>query len=136
MNHQSLLYILIDDDETNNLLSEFAIRDIEPLANIYSFTDSEVGLEQLTTLIYLNYRCLLLLDINMPMLSGWDILDSLSHLPAKHAGNLTIGMLSSSVNQDDRARALEHPLVTQYIEKPLTTNGIQELINRMATKAA
>ncbi len=129
------LYILIDDDETNNLLCDFVIRDVEPLANVYSFTDAEIGLEQLTSLLYLDYKCVVLLDINMPMLSGWDVLEHLGDLPASVQKELTVYMLSSSVNAEDKQRALENPLVLDYFEKPLTAEKVEALLNKLHGKA-
>jgi len=129
------LYILIDDDETNNMLCDFVIRDVEPLANVYSFSDAEVGLEQLTSFLYLDYKCVVLLDINMPVLSGWDVLEHLGHLPPSVQKELTVYMLSSSVSAEDKERALANPLVSEYFEKPLTAAKVEALMHKLHGKA-
>ena len=69
--------IIIDDDSMNNLLSSTVIRLDFPTAIIKSFTDPRKGMdfirEQYETPA--TNKVLLLLDINMPYLSGWDCLD-------------------------------------------------------------
>jgi CheY-like chemotaxis protein len=59
---------------------------------------------------------ILVLDLNMPEASGWEIIDelvALGKLPAK------VLLCSSSIDPTDKARASAHPHVTCYLEKPL-----------------
>ncbi|HZG00580.1 MAG TPA: response regulator [Chitinophagales bacterium] len=129
-------YILIDDDRTNNLLCDFVIRDADPLADVHSFTDAEAGLEQLVSFLRLGCECVVLLDINMPVLSGWDVLEHLGNLPAAVQKNMTVFMLSSSVSVEDKQRALSNPLVSDYFEKPLTAEKVGTLMKIQRSKAA
>ncbi|MEZ5378887.1 MAG: response regulator [Acidimicrobiales bacterium] len=71
---------------------------------------------------------LVLLDINMPLMSGFDVLNELSTpSPLVDADGATVTpekvyvvlMLTSSVSFHDRQRAASHDLVVGYIEKPL-----------------
>jgi CheY-like chemotaxis protein len=69
---------------------------------------------------------IIFLDIHMPRLSGWDVLDMFKELPlGEH--NTKIIMLTSSAEEADRARALKHPEVSGYAMKPLTEEYITEL---------
>ncbi len=72
-----------------------------------------------------NDRYLVLLDINMPVVSGWDFLDTLC------AENLTehvrVAMVTSSVDAADMARAQMYSVVFDYIDKPLTLKKLDDL---------
>lgn len=66
---------------------------------------------------------LILLDINMPRMNGWEFLEAYGELvrdlASGRVAHPTVVMLSSSPDPDDQARALASPWVRGYIEKPL-----------------
>jgi CheY-like chemotaxis protein len=104
------------------MISGQIIRDVLPEAEILGFTNAETGL------FYILSVCdgpaaknvIVYLDINMPNLSGWEILDKFNAFPPSVKKNVRIFMLSSSIDPKDRRRASENQLVNGYIEKPLT----------------
>ena len=122
--------MLIDDDDMNNAISTLIIKKVDPQIDIQQFTDSRKGLSYLAE----EYRnsplpTLLLLDINMPVLNGWDVLQQLESYPSDIKSFLKIYMLSSSVNPTDRRRAAGLPLVSGFLERPLTTDNLQAILS-------
>jgi CheY-like chemotaxis protein len=123
-------FIIIDDDPINNLICSKFIRKVCPSSSIKTFTQPKEGTdfvldpESTDTTI----KNILLLDINMPTTSGWDVLDTLMSRPDFSKHQYSIYMLSSSIATDDRNRANTHPLVSGFLEKPLTIASIQKLI--------
>lgn len=126
--------LLIDDDRLNNYLNihvlKAAIKD--HTTDILSFTDPQEGLQH----IFGSYSddpvaTVLFLDINMPALTGWDVLDKLKVLDKSILQHLTIYMLSSSIDPADIARAKANFLVKDYISKPLAPH-----ISRIFKEAA
>ena len=115
-------FIIIDDDFINNIICEKVIRTRFPYSIISIFTNAQKGLE------YINGKtgdpasidALLFLDINMPGLNGWDLLEQLADLPTEVSKRLRIYLLSSSVNPEDKLKATNDAMVSGYIEKPLT----------------
>jgi len=69
----------------------------------------------------------ILLDINMPELNGWQVLEKLQELPSSKKECLTIFMLSSSIDPRDKQKADEHVLISGYIEKPLSREILYKL---------
>lgn len=75
-----------------------------------SFVQSFVPNEPITTV----------LDINMPVVSGFDMLDIFNALPEKVLKMYKIYVVTSSTNRNDHARIAENSFVKELIVKPLT----------------
>lgn len=72
---------------------------------------------------------IILLDINMPIMNGWEFLEQVSNTEFTHP--IKIFMVSSSINQDEIDRANSYPLVAEYIVKPLTLEKVKALKSRI-----
>jgi CheY-like chemotaxis protein len=68
---------------------------------------------------------LIMLDINMPGMSGWDLLDQITE---KNQSGIYVVIVSSSVNFEDHHKARTYSQVIGFIEKPLTDVKIQALM--------
>lgn len=62
----------------------------------------------------------ILLDLNMPGIDGWDFLDRYNALKDDMIKNIRIYIVSSSVDEKDKTRAQEYTTVHGFISKPLT----------------
>lgn len=68
---------------------------------------------------------LILLDINMPVMSGWEFLDAIQDQPfAKH---MKVAMVTSSVDASDKLKAITYPQVIGFLEKPITVDMLNDL---------
>ena len=76
---KQVTFILIDDDAISNMLSEIIIEDEFPDAQIISFTDPKQGIQFFESEFSESSinKTFLFLDINMPLMSGWEFLESL-----------------------------------------------------------
>ncbi|SMB99683.1 response regulator receiver protein [Hymenobacter roseosalivarius DSM 11622] len=74
---------------------------------------------------------LVLLDLNMPLLSGWDVLDALKPLEAHLLDRCVFYVLTSSLAPADAARARQYPLVAGVLHKPLDGAKIQAMHARL-----
>ncbi|WP_417886180.1 response regulator [Zunongwangia sp.] len=70
---------------------------------------------------------LILLDINMPGLSGWDVMDKFFNHPFKD--NIHVIMVTSSIDLKDRNKANTYDKIIGYIEKPVTLNNCYAIKN-------
>ena len=124
-----LRFIIIDNDPVNNLLCGLAIKDAVVDADILDFTNPLKAFEYIGSGNESNsHRNILLLDINLPIWSGWDFTDHFEKLDEKIKKHFKIYMLSSSIDNNDKLRAEENKSVVHYIEKPLTERKVFSLL--------
>jgi len=67
------------------------------------------------------------LDLNMPVLDGFEFLDELVQLPAERLSAMQVIVLTSSSSSGDREKAFNYPCVVDFIFKPLSQNNLLEL---------
>lgn len=68
---------------------------------------------------------LILLEINMPVMSGWEFLDAIQDKPfAKH---MKVAMVTSSVDASDKLKAKTYDQVIGFLEKPITVDMLNDL---------
>ena len=72
---------------------------------------------------------IILLDISMPEMDGFQFLDRLALLPKCIEQSCCIIMLSSSLNPEDHQRADDNPVVKKFINKPLSKADLDEIRN-------
>jgi len=69
-------YIIVDDDPTNNLICKLVIEKFDSNANVTVFQQPEEGLKhiQSATDKEAQKKIVLFLDVNMPTMTGWDLI--------------------------------------------------------------
>jgi CheY-like chemotaxis protein len=115
--------IQVDDDYINNIANERLIKKLGISFESVNFLDPSEALEFLSK--DEQKFDLMLLDINMPRLNGWEFLDKYKSI----AGKFPIFMLTSSLDPADQRKALEHPLLTGFFVKPLTKEIMLEIFD-------
>ncbi len=122
--------MIIDDDPTNNLICEASIKKVFKTADVISFLTPEDGIKYIETVYALNpVKTVLFLDINMPSLSGWEVLSKFQALLGIISPNILVYILSSSIDPADKRRADANKLVEGYIAKPLSKNKLLSLFS-------
>ncbi len=69
----------------------------------------------------------ILLDLNMPVLDGWQFLDAFTQL--KPQKKITVYIVSSSIDQADHERARVYPSVADFYIKPVRENDLQQILS-------
>jgi CheY-like chemotaxis protein len=127
--------LIVDDNSFDILLTTKILERTGRFEHIFAVTD---GAEALA--LFQNYEdsrrqhpesfppLLILLDINMPMMNGFEFLSAYSQLDGTMEQEPSIiVMLTSSSFENDRNRALQDPRVKDYIVKPITRQRALEL---------
>jgi CheY-like chemotaxis protein len=116
--------ILIDDDSITNFINKEVLNLYDGSLLVKDFTNAIDAITYLKKSEVSSF--LIFLDINMPIMSGWDFLDELKNLNLKHEIDITL--LSSSINESDRTKAFSYSLVKNYFEKPLSRKDLDKCL--------
>jgi len=120
---------LIDDDVTFNFINRNIIKRSGLICEVFDYMEAEKALDMLNVFLLTDeakLQSLILLDINMPGMDGWEFLEAFDKIKADK--NLcSIYILSSSIDPHDIARSKEFSIVTDFLTKPLTIEKIQSL---------
>lgn len=130
--------LLIDDDEINNMICTKIISKNDFATNIVACSSARQGLKYLNDAITDPAKALptvIFLDINMPVMNGWDFLDQYKQMPELADKRIVLIMLSSSSSANDLNRAQSYPQVADYITKPLTATHLQHVRERFFKNA-
>lgn len=117
--------LIIDDQEITNFINRKILINAGFEGEIHEFTNPHAALDYLKE----NNPSLILLDLNMPELSGIDFLTSMQNL------NLTTKtlILSSSNRQSDKDICLKFKNVFDYFIKPLNKQNLNQLFYHLKT---
>ncbi len=116
----SLQTLLVDDDKIVIFLHKTMVVKTGISTQPLVFNDGKQALDFLKAQYSEENAYLILLDINMPIMNGWEFLDAIQEL--SYANKLYIIMVTSSVDGADKEMAKKYPQVIGYIEKPIDLN--------------
>ena len=122
--------LLVDDDEINNFISIKLIKKALLNTEIMACLNGKFAIDQLLEIQRNDPSRLpdyILLDINMPIMNGWEFLDEYKRLNIDPLGRTKVFIISSSVFSNDINKARSYPLVKDFISKPLNVDKIVEL---------
>lgn len=122
---------LIDDDPDILYLHRYFLNAYNFFDNLLEFQDASEAIKMLTA-DHTGESNLVLLDLNMPIMSGWEFVDRIcADFTSEQLETTTIVIVSSSCNPRDISRAEAHPYITSYIEKPFLPADIESLLKRL-----
>lgn len=79
---------------------------------------------------------IIFLDINMPVLDGWGFIEEFNDMSKSIPHQVNLYLLTSSIDDEDRERALSYPCVSGYRIKPLSHQELEELLSELAIEHA
>ena len=125
--------LLIDDNETSNFLNERLLKRMDLTDHIQVVTNGKQALDYLEKVSREPGQHvkpeLILLDINMPVLDGFEFLDLFQQLDARVREGVRIAMLSTSNHPQDTGKAGEYNAF--YLTKPLTIEKMEALLAQL-----
>lgn len=116
--------LLVDDDEGVTFLNRFLLESSGQNLIIQTAINGSEALK----IIEQAGACpdIILLDVNMPVMDGFEFLQALSEKP-QYYNHATVYMLTSSLRETDRDAAQKFSCVKKYLEKPLTEEMVKAL---------
>ena len=123
-------YMIVDDDKANNMLCRMIFKKVFGDVESVTYDNPREALEKISSDYSDSSKKLptvLFLDINMPDISGWEFMEHYKNFDESIHKQFTIYILSSSVDSKDKDLANKNPLITGYIQKPLTREKLKAL---------
>ena len=129
--------ICVDDDLIALLLSRLIITKTNYTSEIITAINGQEALGYLSQEKVINENkgnknnILILLDLNMPIMDGWDFLEEFGSQLAHQYTNIKIILLSSSVDPSDIQKSKTYPIVLDFLPKPLTKETLNIIIEKL-----
>ena len=129
--------LLIDDDDTTNFLNQRLLERMQVTENIRTFVNGKQAFDYLYNVSNNNYEVsdrnyfqpeLIFLDINMPVMDGFEMLDLYERLNPGFRKNIVLAVLTTSSHPQDTASARKYQ--AEYLTKPLTADKVNQLIEK------
>lgn len=123
--------LFVDDDPITLMLCKKVIEKAEFSKEIITASNGEDALKYLETLKSTdkdNPLQLMFLDLNMPIMGGWEFLDAftdenyISSFP-----KLKVIVLSSTIDPKDIKKSESYPMVINFLSKPITKQMLQSI---------
>jgi len=126
------IVMLIDDNEIDNMINQKMLESANFSEQYYVYTSGQSALDFLGNLVKQESAGellpdMILLDINMPLIDGFQFLDRFSELNTSAKPNIDVFMLTTSINPSDKERANENELINKFLIKPLTLDQLEDL---------
>ncbi|OWP64788.1 response regulator [Hymenobacter amundsenii] len=118
--------LLVDDDSTNNFLNELLFKKLDVTEQVLVAESGSQALDLLAQAAP-DAPALILLDVNMPGMSGIQFLEAYQQLPDAQRGATVVIMLTTTMDARDLIR-LDELSIAGLVSKPLTKEKIDNIL--------
>ncbi|MCC5815171.1 MAG: response regulator [Leptospira sp.] len=121
---------VVEDDEICKLHFIRLLEKKLKIPSIISFSNGLEAVEHVNNLLKddaINNVSLIFLDLNMPVMDGWEFLDVIT----ARSWNIPVCIVTSSIDPYDISKAKEYSNVIDYITKPATEDKIKDVLNKL-----
>ncbi len=128
---------IIDDDQVYQFVMKRTIENTGLIKSIVQFYNGEEAITYFKEKRDFAGELpeLILLDINMPFMNGWQFLDEFIKIDFKNKYKSTIYIVSSSSTTEDMNKAKEYSVVSGYQIKPITRDRFEQIVYSIVNAA-
>jgi len=128
--------LLVDDDSGTNFINKLILSRVSSSLPVETVLNGKEAIDFIKSsrnkdVVSEQYfeNILIFLDINMPVMDGWCFLEAFKLLPDDYKKNVSIIMLTTSLNPEDKLRSDTYSEVSGFYNKPLSIVIVKEILN-------
>lgn len=129
------IILCIDDDPITLMLCKKVITKAGFSNEIITAKNGEDALEYFDSIIEKKDNSklpqLIFLDLNMPVMDGWEFLDNFNSEKYSEVNSTKIIVLSSTIDPEDLQKSKKYPMVIDFLSKPITVNMLNYLESKI-----
>lgn len=118
---------VIDDDPIYQIITNKMIKKSELFFNVLTFKNGKEAIDEFKNKLEKKDLLpnILLLDINMPVMDGWEFMDEMLELKNEIHEKINIYIVSSSIAIEDKNKSKKYPKIVDYLVKPINNEDIK-----------
>jgi CheY-like chemotaxis protein len=121
--------LLIDDDEVNTFYIQYKLQEIPEVGEVFISENGQEALNQIDELSIAETDIdIILLDVNMPVMNGFEFLDIYQNLFDVKLPDTKVYVVTTSNDVKDSNRALGYACVEDYIDKTEIADRVKILL--------
>lgn len=132
-NIADIQFHVVDDNDIDIAVNTKLLQLSQMSAHIFSYNGAIAFLDEIARRpeYFASGRHIVLLDIMMPRMNGFDCLDALRDMDESIRSHINVFMLTSSIDRNDIRRAEAYPMVQKVLEKPLDIYLLKKSIENL-----
>ena len=121
---------IVDDNKFDRLICKKILERIDGDLTTCEFQTGKEILDHILSNPGSGDPMLILLDLNMPEMNGYEFMEEVKQNEKlrEKMSNMRIAIITSSARPEDRERSMSFPLVVGYLQKPILTGMLRNLL--------
>ena len=117
---------IVDDDAIYQIIANKIIQRSDMFSAISSFKNGKEAIDYLYNALENNANLpdIILLDINMPIMDGWEFMEEMGLIKPKLPKEIVVYIVSSSIAVEDKNKSKSYENILGYLSKPITVNDL------------
>ncbi len=120
-------FLLVDDSKATNFFNKTIIEKMDCVEKVIVAENGKEALEHMRSGIIPE---VIFLDINMPIMNGWEFISEYQKMEDECKESIIVLMLGTTLNDEDRKRAESIPEIKEFREKMLSKEIVSEILSK------